>query len=219
MIIIMLGAPGAGKGTVASILSEKLNIPQLSTGDIFRKHIQEKTELGRIAESYTSRGLLVPDDITIRLAKERLNQDDLKDGVILDGFPRTVHQAADLDKFLAEKGSKIDLALNLVTPDEEIIQRVVNRRVCPECKSVYNIVLNPPKVDGICDKCGHELQIRKDDNEETIKERIRTYYEITEPVINYYESKGVIRTEQITEKLNRFGKDVAEDVVNYLKNR
>ena len=159
MIFIMLGAPGTGKGTVASILQERLGIKQVSTGDIFRKNIQEGTKLGEIADSYISKGNLVPDDITIGIVKNRLEEDDVQNGIILDGFPRTVVQAEELDKILAQKGKKVDLVVNLTTPEEEIIERIVNRRVCsnPECKTVYNLQLNPPKVEGICDKCGSEL--------------------------------------------------------------
>ena len=153
MIIIMLGAPGTGKGTVAGLLQEKLGIKQVSTGDIFRKNIKEQTELGKLAEQYISKGQLVPDDVTIKIVEDRLNEADVQNGIILDGFPRTVKQAEALDKILTEKGKKVDKVINLTTPEEEIIERIVNRRVCSnqECKAVYNIVLNPPKVEGICD--------------------------------------------------------------------
>ena len=157
MIIIMLGAPGTGKGTVASLLAKELGIPQVSTGDIFRKNIKEKTELGKLAESYISKGNLVPDDVTIDLVKNRLKESDAKEGVILDGFPRTVRQAEELDKILQNNQSEVDIVINLVTPEEEIVERIENRRVCPECKAVYNLKLNPPSQEGICDKCGHEL--------------------------------------------------------------
>lgn len=216
MIIIMLGAPNTGKGTVAKVLSAEMNIPQISTGDIFRKQIKEKTELGKLAEKYISQGQLVPDEITINLVKARINEDDTQNGMILDGFPRTVKQAEELEKILQEENKKVDLALNLTTPDEEIVQRGINRRVCPECKAVYNVILHPPKVEGICDKCGHRLEQRKDDNEETIRLRLKTYFSETSPLIKYYENKGVLRTEEVTERLNRFGKDVADDVVKDL---
>ena len=159
MIIIMLGAPGTGTGTVAGILQEKLGIKQVSTGDIFRKNIQEGTKRGKTADSYISKGNLVPDDITIGIVENRLKDDDVKDGIILDGFPRTVVQAEALDKILKESGKKVDLVVNLTTPEEEIIERIVNRRVCSnsECKTIYNLQLNPPKVEGICDKCGSAL--------------------------------------------------------------
>lgn len=216
MIIIMLGAPGTGKGTVAGILSEKINIPQVSTGDIFRKHIKEQTELGKLADKYISKGQLVPDEVTVNLIKNRLEEDDAKKGVILDGFPRTVKQAEELDKILSEKNQKVDMTINLITPEEEIIERIENRRVCPECKSVYNLKLNPSKQEGICDKCGHELVQRKDDNVETIKLRLNTYFEQTSPLINYYEEKGILNTEEVSERINRLGKDVAEELVKKL---
>lgn len=216
MIIIMLGAPGTGKGTVAGILSERINIPQVSTGDIFRKHIKEQTELGKLADKYISKGQLVPDEVTVNLIKNRLEEEDAKKGVILDGFPRTVKQAEELDKILSEKNQKVDMTINLITPEEEIIERIENRRVCPECKSVYNLKLNPSKQEGICDKCGHELVQRKDDNVETIKLRLNTYFEQTSPLINYYEEKGILNTEEVSERINRLGKDVAEELVKKL---
>ena len=160
MNIIMLGAPGTGKGTIAGILTEKLGIPQVSTGDIFRKNIKEKTELGKLAEKYISKGELVPDDVTIGIVENRLKDKDVQEGIILDGFPRTVKQAEELDKILKAEDKKVDIVINLTTPEEEIIERIVNRRVCSnqECKTVYNLQLNPPKQEGICDKCGHELK-------------------------------------------------------------
>ena len=221
MVIIMLGAPGTGKGTVASILTEKLNIPQVSTGDIFRKNIKEGTELGKIADSYISKGNLVPDDITIEIVKDRLNEQDAQNGVILDGFPRTVEQADALEKMLQEKGKKVDMVVNLTTPEEEIIERIVNRRVCSnqECKTIYNLVLNPPKKEGICDKCGSELIQRKDDKVETVKSRLDNYFNLTSPLIEYYESKGVLKTEVVSKSINKLGKDVAEEIAELFKNK
>ena len=165
MIIIMLGAPASGKGSVAEILSKEFNIPAISSGDIFRKNISEGTELGKKANEYMTKGLLVPDDVTVELIASRLLEDDVKDGLILDGFPRTVVQAEKLDKMLESLNKKIDIVVNLETPEEEIIDRIVNRRVCSnqDCKTVYNTKLNPSKVDGICDKCGSELKQRKDE--------------------------------------------------------
>ncbi len=218
MNIIMLGAPGTGKGTVAEILQRRLGIKQVSTGDIFRKHIKEGTELGKIANSYISKGNLVPDEITINIVKNRLEEDDVKNGVILDGFPRTVKQAEELDKILAQKGQKVDKVINLTTPEEEIIERIVNRRVCSnqECKAVYNIVLNPPKVEGICDKCGANLITRDDDNEETVRGRIATYFKQTSPLVEYYEKQGNILTELVSKSINKLGKDVAEEIAKIL---
>ena len=214
MVIIMLGAPGTGKGTVAGILTQKLGVPQVSTGDIFRKHIKEQTELGKLADKYISKGHLVPDDVTIDLVKSRLQEDDVKDGIILDGFPRTVVQAEALDKMLAEQGRKVDMVVNLTTPKEEIIERITNRRICsnPECKTIYNLILNPPKVEGICDKCGSELIQRKDDNRETVEARFENYLEVTSPLVEYYTKKGNLRTEVVSKDINRLGKDVADDI-------
>ena len=220
MIIIMLGAPGTGKGTVAGILQENIGIKQVSTGDIFRKNMQEGTELGKLADKYISKGNLVPDDITIQIVKDRLEQKDVEKGVILDGFPRTIEQAEALDKILKEKNKKVDMVLNLTTPEEEIIERIVNRRICsnPECKTIYNLVMNPPKQEGICDKCGSKIVQRKDDNEETIKSRIKLYMEQTSPLIKYYEEKGILRTEEVSIKINHLGKDVAEEVAKDINN-
>ena len=219
MIIIMLGAPGTGKGTVAGLLQEKLGIKQVSTGDIFRKNIKEGTELGKIAEVYISRGDLVPDDVTVKVVEDRLNEPDVENGIILDGFPRTVKQAEELDRILAEKGKKVDKVINLTTPDEEIVERIVNRRVCSnqECKAVYNLILNPPKKDGICDKCGSELIIRKDDTEETVRARLKNYFEQTSPLVEYYEKQGNVLTEQVSKSINKLGEDVAEEVAKILK--
>ena len=222
MIIIMLGAQGTGKGTVAGILQEKLGIPQVSTGDIFRKNIKEQTELGIEADKYISKGNLVPDDITVPMVVDRLNMDDAKNGVILDGFPRTIEQAKKLDEILAEKGLKVDLVVNLTTPREEVITRILNRRVCSNqaCKATYNLTMNPSKVEGICDKCGASLVQRKDDsNEEAIRTRLNIYDEQTSPLVEYYEQKGVLKTEEVSEKINRLGKDAAEDVVNFINSK
>ena len=219
MVIIMLGAPGTGKGTIAGILTKELQIPQVSTGDIFRKHIGEQTELGKLAEKYISQGKLVPDDVTIGLVENRLEDDDVKEGIILDGFPRTVKQAEELDKILENKGKKVDLVINLTTPEEEIIERIVNRRICsnPECKTVYNLILNPPKQEGICDKCGSELIQRKDDNPETVKQRFNSYIEETSPLVDYYSKKGNLFSATVSKSINKLGKDVAEDVLKFIK--
>ncbi len=219
MVIIMLGAPGTGKGTIAGILTKELEIPQVSTGDIFRKHIGEQTELGKLAEKYISQGKLVPDDVTIGLVENRLEEDDVKEGIILDGFPRTVKQAEELDKILENKGKKVDLVINLTTPEEEIIERIVNRRICsnPECKTVYNLILNPPKQEGICDKCGSRLIQRKDDNPETVKQRFNSYIEETSPLVDYYEKKGNLYSAVVSQSINKLGKDVAEDVLKFIK--
>lgn len=220
MNIIMLGAQGTGKGTVAGLISEQTGLPQISTGDIFRKNISEKTPLGVEADKYISKGNLVPDDITVPMVENRLTWDDAKNGVILDGFPRTIEQAEKLDKILAKKGEKIDLVINLVTPKEEIIDRMLTRRVCTnqDCKATYNIKLHPPVKEGICDKCGSPLKQRADDSDpEAIKRRLEIYEEKTSPLVEYYKEKGVLRTETVSISINRMGKDVANDVVKDIK--
>ena len=220
MNIIMLGAQGTGKGTVAGEISQNTGMVQISTGDIFRKNITEKTPLGIEADKYISQGNLVPDEITIPMVEDRLTWDDAKNGVILDGFPRTIKQAEAFDEILEAKGEKIDLVVNLVTPKEEIIDRMLTRRVCtnPDCKATYNTKLHPPKVEGICDKCGAPLKQRDDDsNPEAIKRRLEIYEEKTSPLVEYYKNKGVLRTETVSISINRMGKDVAKDIVEYIK--
>ncbi len=222
MVIIMLGAQGTGKGTVAGLLSESIEIPQISTGDIFRKNISEKTPLGIEADKYISKGELVPDDITVPMLADRLNYEDAKNGAILDGFPRTIEQAEKLDEMLAQNGKKVDLVVNLVTPREEIIDRMLTRRVCTnqDCKTTYNIKLNPPKVEGICDKCGSSLKQRADDSDpEAINKRLEIYEEKTSPLVEYYQNKGVLKTETISISINRMGADVAKDITEYIKNK
>ncbi len=220
MNIIMLGAQGTGKGTVAGLISEKTGWPQISTGDIFRKNISEKTELGIEADKYISKGNLVPDEITVPMVEKRLEQEDAKNGAILDGFPRTIAQAEKLDEILKNKGEKIDLVINLETPKEEIIERMLTRRVCTnqECKATYNIKLHPPVKEGICDKCGAPLKQREDDSDpEAIKRRLEIYEEKTSPLVEYYKNKGVLLSETVSISINRMGKDVAEDVINKIK--
>lgn len=219
MIIIMLGGPGTGKGTVASILSQSLDIPQISTGDIFRKAISEKRPLGIEAEKYISQGNLVPDDITIKIVEERLKEDDTKNGIILDGFPRTEKQAIALNDFLESQGKKVDIAINLISPDDEIIERIVNRRICSnqECRTVYNITLSPSIIEGICDKCGDRLIQREDDNEETIRNRLSTYHSTAEPIIEFYKKQNVLYSVEVSKRINKMGYDVAKDLIKKLK--
>lgn len=220
MVIIMLGAPGTGKGTVANILKEDLQIPQVSTGDIFRKNIKEGTELGKLAESYISKGNLVPDEVTNGIVESRLDDSDVKNGIILDGYPRTVNQAEELDKMLVKRGRKVDLVINLTTPEEEIIERIVNRRVCSnhDCKTIYNLVLHPPVKEGICDKCGHEIIQRKDDTIETVKSRLDNYFKQTSPLVDYYEKNGKLYSAVVSKSINKLGKEVAKDIVEYINN-
>lgn len=220
MYIIMLGAQGTGKGTVAGLISKETNFPQISTGDIFRKNISEKTELGIEADKYISQGNLVPDEITVPMVIDRLNEEDAKNGAILDGFPRTISQAEKLDEILQNLGKKVDLVINLTTPREEIIDRMLTRRVCTnqDCKATYNIKLHPPVKEGICDKCGAPLKQRADDSDpEAIKRRLEIYEEKTSPLVEYYKNKGVLRTETVSISINRMGKDVAEDVVRDIR--
>ena len=219
MIIIMLGAQGTGKGTVAGIISKSIGLPQVSTGDIFRQNISEKTELGIEADKYISKGNLVPDDITVPMVEDRLTWEDAKNGVILDGFPRTIEQAEKLDEILSKNGKKVDLVVNLVTPKEELIDRMLTRRVCTnqECKATYNTKLNPPKEEGICDRCGSPLKQREDDSDpKAIERRLEIYEEKTSPLVQYYDKKGVLKTETVSLAINRMGKDVAEDVIKFL---
>lgn len=216
MVILMLGAQGTGKGTVAGLLSENLGWPQISTGDIFRKNIKEETPLGIEANQYISKGQLVPDEITVPMVVDRLNEPDAQAGAILDGFPRNIAQAEKLDEILAEKGKKVDLVINLTSPKDEIIERILNRRVCSNqaCKTTYNLTMHPPVKAGICDKCGAELVQRQDDSDEqAIKNRLDIYDEKTLPLVEFYDKKGVLCTEEISEKTGRLGKDVADDIL------
>lgn len=220
MVILMLGAQGTGKGTVAGLLSENLGWPQISTGDIFRKNIKEETPLGIEANKYMAKGDLVPDEITVPMVVDRLNEPDAKEGAILDGFPRNLAQAEKLEEILQQKGKKVDLVINLTSPKEEIITRILNRRVCSNqaCKATYNLTMHPPKKEGICDKCGSELVQRGDDADQAaIQNRLDIYDEKTLPLVEFYRKKGVLRTEEISEKTGRLGKDVVEDILKEIK--
>ena len=190
MIIIMLGAQGTGKGTVAGLISEKTKWPQISTGDIFRKNISEKTELGIEADKYISQGNLVPDEITVPMVANRLKQEDAKDGAILDGFPRTIPQANALDEALAKDGEKIEFAIDIEVPDENIINRMSGRRSCKDCGAIFHVQYNPPKKENCCDVCGGELILRDDDKAETVKKRLDVYHEQTAPLIAHYKEAG-----------------------------
>ena len=194
MKIIMLGASGAGKGTQAKLIAEKYGVPHISTGDIFRANIKNGTELGKEAKEYMDKGLLVPDELTVRLLLDRVAQDDCKNGYVLDGFPRTIPQAEVLDKELTKLGDSVDFAVDVDVPDENIIRRMSGRRACLNCGATYHIVNIPPKKEGICDVCGSELVLRDDDQPETVKNRLKVYHEQTQPLIEYYTGKGVLRT-------------------------
>lgn len=194
MKVVMLGAPGAGKGTQAEMIADKYGIPHVSTGDIFRANIKEGTELGKEAQTYMNKGLLVPDELTVKILLDRVAKDDCRNGYVLDGFPRTISQAETLDKALNELGDAIDFAINVDVPDEHIVSRMSGRRACVECGATYHIVHIPPKTDGICDKCGKELVLRDDDKPETINKRLDVYHEQTQPLIDFYGRKGVLKT-------------------------
>ena len=192
MKIIMLGAPGAGKGTQAKKIAAKYQIPHISTGDIFRANIKNGTELGKKAKTYMDQGLLVPDELTCDLVVDRIQQPDAANGYVLDGFPRTIPQAEALDKALSANGESVDYAINVEVPDENIINRMSGRRACVGCGATYHIQFNPTKVEGICDACGEKLILRDDDKPETVKNRLSVYHEQTHPLIDYYKKKGVL---------------------------
>lgn len=213
MNIIMMGAQGTGKGTVAGFLKDELGIPHISTGEIFRKNIKEGTELGKIATKYADEGKLVPDEVTNQMVRNRLNESDCENGFILDGYPRNLVQAEELDKILADKNTKVDLVVNLTTPTDEIIERVMARRECPNCKRVYNMILNKPKEGELCDYCKVPLTKRVDDTEEKLKLRLDTFFTQTQPVIDFYKQKGIVKDEEISISINRLGIDAAKDIL------
>lgn len=193
MKIIMLGAPGAGKGTQAKKIAEKYSIPHISTGDIFRANIKNGTELGKKAKTYMDQGLLVPDELVVDLVVDRVKQDDCSNGYVLDGFPRTIPQAEALDKALAAMGEAMDYAINVEVPDENIVRRMSGRRACVDCGATYHIVYAPTKEENICDNCHGELILREDDKPETVQKRLNVYHEQTQPLIEYYSGKGVLK--------------------------
>ena len=193
MKIIMLGAPGAGKGTQAKKIAEKYGIPHISTGDIFRANIKNQTELGQKAKAYMDQGALVPDELTLELIMDRFANDDCKNGYVLDGFPRTIPQAEALTKALADKQDAVDYAVNVDVPDEAIVSRMSGRRACLACGGTYHIKFNPTKVEGICDACGGELVLRNDDKPETVQKRLDVYHEQTQPLIEYYQNQNILK--------------------------
>ena len=212
MKIIMLGAPGAGKGTQAKMLAAKYDIPHISTGDIFRANIKNGTELGAKAKEYMDKGLLVPDQLVVDLIMDRFKADDCKNGYILDGFPRTIPQAEALDKALTAVGESIDYAINVEVPDENIVNRMSGRRACVGCGATYHIKYSPTKVEGKCDTCGAELIIRDDDKPETVLNRLNIYHQQTQPLIDYYSAKGVMKEVDGTVDMN----DVFDAIVAIL---
>ncbi len=210
MKLVLLGAPGAGKGTQAKKLIEKFGIPQISTGDLLRAAVGEGTELGKEAKSYMDKGELVPDRVVLGMVEERLSQDDCKNGYILDGFPRNTAQAEALDKMLDDLGMPLDAALNVDVPTEDLMKRLTGRRTCRECGQMYNIYFSPPAEEGKCDKCGGELFQRDDDQEETISKRLEVYQEQTAPLIDYYGSRGILKTVKGTGDINEIFANVIE---------
>lgn len=208
MRAILLGPPGAGKGTQAETIVNEFSIPHISTGDIFRKNIKEGTVLGKKAKEYMDQGLLVPDELTVELVKDRLQQDDCENGFLLDGFPRTIFQADALEEALASMNQKLDYVVNIIVRKELLVDRAVGRRVCKDCGQTYHTTFNKPSKEGICDNCGGELLQRKDDTEETVTTRINVYQEQTEPLINYYTNKGIIINIDGEKPISEVGKDV-----------
>lgn len=210
MILVFLGAPGAGKGTQAALFSRSLAVPHISTGDMFREAVAKGTEMGLRAKGYMDRGELVPDEVVIGVVKERLSISDCNSGCIFDGFPRTVAQAEALDGALAQLGKQVDFAINIIVDEEEIVRRLSGRRTCKECGKIYHIEHSPPSKDELCDLCGGNLYLRDDDKEETIRNRLRVYYEKTSPLVEYYRNKGVLHdvggknsVEEVSEAIKR----------------
>ncbi|MCI8281296.1 MAG: adenylate kinase [Lachnospiraceae bacterium] len=194
MKIIMLGAPGAGKGTQAKKIAEKYGVPHISTGDIFRANIKNGTELGKKAKTYMDQGLLVPDELTVALVIDRIQGEDCKNGFVLDGFPRTIPQAEALDEALKGLGESMDYAIDVDVPDENIINRMSGRRACLDCGATYHIVTIPTKVEGICDVCGSKVVLREDDKPETVQKRLEVYHAQTQPLIDYYKGQNILKT-------------------------
>ena len=213
MKIIMLGAPGAGKGTQADMITKKYNVPHISTGDIFRANIKNGTELGKKAKGYMDQGLLVPDSLVVDLVIDRIHQDDCKEGYVLDGFPRTIPQAEALDAALAAENEEIDAAIDVEVPDDNIVNRMSGRRACLKCGATYHIVYNAPKTEGVRDNCGSELVQREDDKPETVLNRLSVYHKETQPLIDYYNQKGKVAEIDGTQDLNAVFADI-EKVLN-----
>ncbi|MCI9594880.1 MAG: adenylate kinase [Lachnospiraceae bacterium] len=208
MKLIMLGAPGAGKGTQAKKIAEKYQIPHISTGDIFRANIKAGTELGMKAKSFMDQGQLVPDEVTIGMLLDRISQDDSKNGYVLDGFPRTIPQAESLTAALKERGENIDYAVNVDVPDENIVNRMSGRRACVGCGATYHVVYNAPKTENICDTCGEKLILRDDDKPETVQNRLHVYHDQTQPLIDYYKNEGVLVEVDGTQDLEKVFQDI-----------
>ncbi len=212
MNIILMGLPGAGKGTQASEIVKKFPIPHISTGDMFRKAIKDETDLGKEAKSYMDRGELVPDEVTVGIVKERISEDDAKKGFLLDGFPRTIEQAEALNQIMFELGRDIDAVINIEVPEEELMNRLTGRRICEKCGTTYHLVFNPPKVDGICDIDGGKLYQREDDNPETVSNRLSVNVKQSKPILEYYNDKGVLKNIDGSKDIEK----VTDDVIGIL---
>lgn len=213
MKIIMLGAPGAGKGTQAKLIAEKYGIPHISTGDIFRANIKAGTELGTEAKKYMDQGLLVPDELTVRILLDRVAQEDCRKGYVLDGFPRTIPQAEVLEQELTKLGEKIDYAIDVEVPDENIVKRMSGRRACLKCGATYHVEHIPPKKEGLCDACGSELVLRDDDRAETVQNRLQVYHTQTQPLIDFYTARGIMKSVDGTREM----KDVFAAIADILR--
>ncbi|MEY8391289.1 adenylate kinase [Lachnospiraceae bacterium] len=210
MKIIMLGAPGAGKGTQAKQIADKYAIPHISTGDIFRANLKAGTELGKKAKEYMDQGLLVPDELTCDLVMDRIGQDDCKNGFVLDGFPRTIPQAEALDAALSKIGQKMDYAVDVDVPDDNIINRMSGRRACLNCGATYHIVSIPTKVEGVCDRCGNPVVLRDDDQPETVKKRLEVYHAQTQPLIDYYKKQNILKSVDGTQPMEEVFRAIVE---------
>lgn len=216
MNIILMGLPGAGKGTQASEIVKKFPIPHISTGDMFRKAIKDETDLGKEAKSYMDRGELVPDEVTVGIVKDRISEDDAKKGFLLDGFPRTIEQAEALSNIMQELDRKIDAVINIEVPEEELMNRLTGRRICEKCGTTYHLVFNPPKVDGICDLDGGKLYQREDDNPETVANRLNVNVKQSQPILEFYDNKNVLKNIDGSRDINVVTKDVI-DILENLK--
>lgn len=214
MNIILMGLPGAGKGTQASEIVKKFPIPHISTGDMFRKAIKDETDLGKEAKSYMDRGELVPDEVTVGIVKERISEDDAKKGFLLDGFPRTIEQAKALSEIMQELDRKIDAVINIEVPEEELMNRLTGRRICEKCGHTYHLVFNPPKVDGICDIDGGKLYQREDDNPETVANRLNVNVKQSKPILEYYDNENVLKNIDGSKDIN----EVTTNVIDILEN-
>ncbi|OHO69342.1 adenylate kinase [Staphylococcus sp. HMSC036D05] len=215
MNIILMGLPGAGKGTQASEIVKKFPIPHISTGDMFRKAIKDETDLGKEAKSYMDRGELVPDEVTVGIVKERISENDAKKGFLLDGFPRTIEQAEALNNIMSELDREIDAVINIEVPEEELMNRLTGRRICEKCGTTYHLVFNPPKVEGICDIDGGKLYQREDDNPETVSNRLSVNVKQSKPILEYYDEKGILKNIDGSKEIDEVTNDVI-DILDHL---